>query len=78
MKLEIECYYKLITHSGNEFIFKTVKQVENGWIIEIIRSNNLKSSGITNGFLATYSSGETLKQDDVVQMSDGQMLAIRL
>lgn len=78
MLIIINHYYRIIINSEKEIIFKAIKQVENGWVIEIIRANNLNMVGASNGFLTTYSNGETLKQDRIVEMSDSDVLAIRL
>ena len=78
MLIIINHYYKIIINSEKEIIFKAIKQVENGWVIEIIRANSLNMVGVSNSFLTTYSNGETLKQDRIVEMSDSDVLAIRL
>ena len=77
MIIKAKHYYKLINCHGVEFIFQAKKREEKGWIIDVVRTTSTDNK-LTYGFYITASDNESPKRDKLKELSDAEVLAIKL
>ena len=77
MIIKARHYYKLINCYGVEFIFQAKKREEKGWIIDVVRTTSTDNK-LTYGFYVTTSNNYPPRQDNIKELSDSEILAIKL
>ena len=78
MKIIKGHYYKVVVKSGIEYIFQAINKEDHGWIVDIIRTTDKSFDLSKNAFYVTSSDDTTHYSDDIVELSNSEILAIKL
>lgn len=78
MKIVKEHYYKVVVNSGVEYIFQALSKEDCGWIVDIIRTTDKSFDLSKNGFYVTSSDDTVHYSDNIVELSNSEILAIKL
>lgn len=71
-------YYRFTNGYGVEYIFQAMKREDKGWIIDVVRSSSKYWGERKAGFYVTTSDNTSPNRDNLKELTDAEILAIKI